>query len=120
MRRSFAIAAFLIVFGSVCGMFNTLGIYNVHLPESEYSSFSNEETISKLTNGTTSVSSAYSDWSTIFTLAASVFKGIIEGLLLAPLMISLGIPVGIAVALSTPIWFIYGIDLLHWWGNRND
>ena len=118
MIRSFAIATFLIVFGSICGMLNASGIFDVNLPGSEYSRF-NEQTVSKLTAGAAAAeTNPFGGLSSIVTLASSVFAGVIQGLLLAPLMTALGVPWWVALPLSTPIWFIYGIDLLNWWGNR--
>ena len=118
MIRSFAIATFLIVFGSVCGMLNTSGIFDVHLQGSEYSRF-NEQTISKLTEGVMAAeTNPFGGISHIITIAPSLFTWVIEALFLAPLMTSFGVPWWIAIPLSTPIWFIYGIDLLNWWGNR--
>lgn len=118
MMRSFAIAAFLIVFGAVCGMFNASGVFEVQLPGSEYSGF-DEQTVSELTDGAVyAETNPLGGLSAIVTLASSVFAGVIQGLLVAPLAISLGVPWWIAVPISTPVWFIYGIDLLNWWGNR--
>ena len=118
MMRSVSIAAFLIVFGAVCGMFNASGIFDVSLPGSEYTGI-DEQTVTELTEGVIyAESNPLGGLSSLITIGSSVFKWILMALVVAPVAMAFGIPAWIAVALSTPIWYIYAVDLLNWWGNR--
>lgn len=111
--RSYAIAVFLIVFGSAAGIFNAMGIMDLTAPENNIDF--GESDIWEIQNGTTSgtVDPLFSI-SLGLTIGSVVFQGLLCALTIIPLLTSWGVPSVIAVGLQTPIWFVYGFELLSW------
>ena len=119
MMRSVQIAIFLVIFGSVCGMFNASGIFgDVQLVVSTTDGFT-ETALTQMTEGAVEASiNPFGTLTQIIPLVSAVLQGIVQALAVAPLLISFGIPAWIAVPISAPIWVIYGVDILNWVVNR--
>lgn len=112
--RSYAIAVFLMVFGAASGMFNAMGIMDMDAPENNIDF--GESEIWEIQNGTTSgtVDPLFSI-SLGLTIGSVVFQGLLCALTIIPMLTSWGVPTAIAVGFQTPIWFIYGFELLSWY-----
>lgn len=118
MMRSFIIAGFLIVVGCVSGILDASGILPISIPTDSFTQL-DQATITEMTDGmVTGEFNLLGGLSAIGTFAGIVFQGIITGLAFAPLLIAYGCPAWIAWSLNVPVWFIYGMDLLNWFGNR--
>lgn len=118
MMRSFVIAAFLAVFGVVSGILNTSGLLPMTAPEGAYTML-DQTTITELTTGMQEGElNLLGGLSSIGPAAGIIFGGIINALAFFPLLTAYGVPAWLAVALNTPVWFIYAMDVFNWFGNR--
>jgi|LSQX01.2.fsa_nt_gb hypothetical protein len=111
--RSYAIAVFLIVFGATTGMVNEMNVLEIDAPTHNINF--GEDDIWEIQQGTTTgtVDPLFSV-SLGFTVGKIVFQGILCALTIIPLLTEWGVPLVIAVGLQTPIWFIYGFEMLCW------
>lgn len=118
MMRSAVIAIFLILVGCISGILNASGIIPVALPDDQFTML-DQSIITDMTEGISDGEfNLLGALSSIGTFAKIIFQGIITGITFAPLLISYGVPWWIAWPLNTPVWFVYGLDILNWYGNR--
>jgi hypothetical protein len=109
--RSYAIAVFLIIFGTGMGMINDLGIMSADAPTT--SAGFDEDDVWEIQKGAMGDSSL-SALTMGATVGTAVIKGIAFAVVIIPFLTDWGVPMAIAVALQTPIWFIYGFELVSW------
>ena len=108
MRRSIAIALFIICFGAVCQILNASGIFGYSLPETALDSV-DVATLTDLTeNAINAESNPVGSFLTALpTIGLAIFKVILGALTISPLLLDFGVPLWISVPLNIPIWVIY-------------
>ena len=118
MRKSIAIALFILTFSTVCTILNGVGIFEFMLPDTSTVGL-DQATVQDLTNtGTSGMDNILGAIPFIGTILSTLASIIIPVLYLPALLCPFGIPLFIAIALNIPIWFIYGWDIFLIISNR--
>ena len=112
MRRSIAIALFIICFGAVVQILNGSGAFGYALPGAAISNVD----VATLTDLTENVINAETNpvggiLTNLPALGYTLLKVLVGALTISPIMLDFGIPLWISVPLNIPIWIIYLWDL---------
>lgn len=108
MRRSIAIALFIICFGAVAQILNASGAFGYTLPDSSLSSV-DVATLTDLTeNAINAESNPVGSFLTALpTIGLTIFRVILGAITISPMLLDFGVPLWISIPLNVPIWIIY-------------
>lgn len=117
--RSYTIALFLIVFGVFYGFVGEM--YSTDLPGTDLAPTTSQFEAEQMA---TSAESNLPDFvaglpSLLSTVGGIMITGLITALAFYPFLVEMGVPLGLAVAINTPVWFIYIWDIVPWLLNRS-
>lgn len=118
MRKSIAIALFILTFSTVCTIINGVGVFEFMLPDTQVVGIDGTQ-IQELTDtGASALDRPLGVISFVGTILTTLTSIIVPVLYLPALLCPFGIPLYIALALNIPIWFIYGWDIFLIISNR--
>jgi len=117
--RAYHIALWIIIFSSVVGGINDLGIFDTPLPTSHV--VITEADVDEITGTVQNIDSMSPLFfpMMVWQMFGVMITALSTALFIYPLLTSYGVPPIIATMIQTPIWFVYAWGIIQYLSGRN-